>query len=184
MQSILCAITFFKYLHVALKVEKQALKSPRGRLFTDTSRHLAQNKMKQNEKLGPSFSFYLRCITHTQLSIPFKMTSPRSVIANSTNWKDKEYCIILSCGWNGREGKKNSKTTMMTETKDAFSILTFCSFFSDILSPCLANCQKCGTHQMWNKEKRETEQGETHKQCEKRTKLNNSKKLFYTYTRT
>lgn len=52
--------------------------------------------------------------------------------------------MILSCWWNqwGRGKRRKSRSTM-TNTKDAVYILTFCSFFSDILSPCLANCQEC-----------------------------------------
>lgn len=51
-------------------------------------------------------------------------------------------------------GKEKGRSTM-TNTKDAVFILTFCSFFSDILSPCLANCQECGEGEKQKKKVRD-----------------------------
>lgn len=53
---------------------------------------------------------------------------------------------LLWLGWMGG---------LVTQTKDAFSSLTFCSFVSDILSPCLANCQKKEGKQETQEEERE-----------------------------
>lgn len=70
---------------------------------------------------------------------------------NNRSWKNEEYCIILSCRWNqwgrgrggGAGGRGGGKQKHNDEHKRCSFILTFCSFFSDILPPCLANCQEC-----------------------------------------
>lgn len=170
---ILCTIgVFFQSILVALKEEKQALNSP---ISATVSRHLAQNEYETERNIGSLLLpwLFIRDVYHRH-EFPFSwkwLSLTVSVWATQTE-QIRSTALFSPVVETGED-----------KTKDAFLsffILTFCSFFSDILSPCLANCPKCGTHPKNKKgtgEKREEREGEIYRkqQCKKRTQWDNSK---------
>lgn len=88
--------------------------------------------------------------------ILFKITSPRSVIVNNPNYPDKEYCIILSRGWNGWE--RNLKTTITAKNKGCIfhsHVLLFLFWYFVTMS--------CKLPEVLKTPKREQGKGETEK---------------------